>query len=340
LKLKNLKTTKSNNLALSKSMKSSTNIFIVLFIGLSGMFLFISSQNDLSSIYKQYYFRRNACKKSLTRTAEALVEDKLHISCLSSAQQKAYKAGSRLRTQLKQYPPELQRVFLEVLNRRLNGNRSYKKQIHPLFNLRPVIEKYFIHPENLQMWWQDQDEVLNFLAQVKIKTPPQQKIHYFSLNKFYKHHHPNAYKSPDFKPQLDHLYSLLARIHYDGTNTALHNLKTLRHHSKNFPAERLQYIEKRIKRIEDDIKAIYKACYHPPNTNNNVELPAAIERLSQDQKTLEALKALQSHLHKLEKKPSQGTRISHQHFSSLDLLIDILVTLKSLHQQATQTPAS
>ena len=321
-------------------MKSSTNIFIALFIGLSLVFISISIQNDPVSIYKLYYFRRSACKKSLSRTAEALIEDKLHISCLSSAQQKVYKAGSRLRVQLKQYPPELQRVFLEVLNRRLNGNRTYKKQIHPLFNLRSVIEKYFVHPESLQQWWQDQDEVLNFLAQVKIKTPPQQKINYLSLNKFYKIYHPTAYQSPDFKPQLDHLYNLLARIHYDGTNTALHNLKTLRHHSKNFPTDTLQYIEKRIKRIEDDIKTIYQACYHPPNVNNNVKLPTAIERLNQDQKTLNALKALQGHLHKLEKKPSQNTRISHQHFSSLDLLIDILVTLKSLHQQAMQTPAT
>lgn len=308
---------------------------IFLFIGLSIGFILISTQNDPTSIYKHYFFRRSVCKKSLPRAAAALLEEeRLHKSCLTAAQKKAYKAGSHLRTQLKQYPPELQRVFLEVLNRRLNGDRSYKTKIHPLYNLRPVIRKYFITPKNLQNWWQEREDVLHFLAQVKIKTPEQQKIHYLSLNKFYKSQHPQAYQSKAFKVELAKLYDLLARIHHDGTNTALHNLKTIRHHAKAYSPEEIEYLEKCIRRIEDNIKTLYEACYYPPSANNYASLPVAIDRLSQDSKTLKSLQKLQKHLHTLEGNANKATSVSQQHFAGVDLLIDILITLKALQKQA------
>ncbi len=269
--------------------------YVVIFLVLSGFFLSLAFNSDIRSTYDYYLFRRKACKTSLKRTAQALVHEKSYKNCLIAAQRKVYKSGSKIRNKLKRYPEGLQRIFLEALNRRLDQGRSYKSTIHPLNELTPIIEDYFIHKKSLESWWNQRDEILSNLEKNRTTTPCHAQINYLSLNKLL--HEKYAAKNNDHSlhKEISKLYNLLAKLHFNGIDVCLDKFEKLWKFYVASDSVDLQQLPSLITEIRPQIKTLYKACYYPPTLENAQKLKKAVENLLNQKtykKNLETLAAI------------------------------------------------
>lgn len=227
------------------------------------------------SFFEYAVYNSRACKKSLDTTAKALLSDTFHKHCLMAARKRLYRPKSKIGKQFQAFPKELQKIFLELLNRRIDGDKSYKDTIHPKENLKSIVQRYFVEKTPLDEWAAGAPSILEGLARKKMPTPTCQKIQFYSLNKFIRHTC-GENLTDTVRADINTLYTTLSTLYLRGITPSFDKLLSL---SKIYAPElskKLGGFQAKIPALSRALVGIYKAAYYPPALQNQAEIEQAL----------------------------------------------------------------
>lgn len=267
-------------------MNKKNKCFLFLALILGNLFFVSPTMAQSASLLEYFKYNKTSCKSSLRTTTEALLSEKFHPHCLTLARKRLYRPKSNLKDELSKYPLEIQEIYLELLNRRLDGGHYYKHSLRSLYKMAYIIKKYVLLEYPLDQWKEEKAHVLNTLESLRISTPKPMKIDFLPLSKFIKENNPLR-NSHRLDLMIERVYLALANVHLEGIRPAFNKLKEIieEYIPKQEPVlpylmEQLTLFEEQLALLEASIQTIYKAAYFPPKGSNKKILKQSVRSLS------------------------------------------------------------